>query len=231
MWSSQCATGQITKTAAEWGDLVRAAYPGYTGPRPKMQLWHGTVDQTVSYVDFGEEIKQWTNVLGVSQTPTTTEADQPQSGMTRTRYANSAGVVQVEAISEAGKNHNSIVKPWNLVVTWLGLDKTTSINNGDGAILNVNGQIAQVKMVKHEMSNSLRFKVSAFSGTMGLEVYNLSGKKIHTVADQFDARQEHEFFWDGRLINGDVCSSGAYILSVKVHGAAVGSYPFTFCAK
>lgn len=42
MWNSQCANGQVIKTPQEWGDLVRAAYPGYTGPRPRMQLWHGT---------------------------------------------------------------------------------------------------------------------------------------------------------------------------------------------
>ncbi len=34
-----------------------------------MQLWHGTADDTLHYPNFGEEIKQWTNVLGVSQTP------------------------------------------------------------------------------------------------------------------------------------------------------------------
>ncbi len=89
VWNSQCATGGTTMTAQAWGNLVRAADPGYTGPRPRVQLWHGTADTTLSYVNFGEEIKQWTNVLGVSQTPTAT--DTPASGWTRTRYADSAG--------------------------------------------------------------------------------------------------------------------------------------------
>jgi poly(hydroxyalkanoate) depolymerase family esterase len=104
MWNSQCANGQITKTPQQWGDLVRGADPGYTGPRPRVQLWHGTADTTLFYANFGEEIKQWTNVLGVSQTPTST--DTPQSGWTRTRYANSAGVAQVEAYSIAGVGHS-----------------------------------------------------------------------------------------------------------------------------
>jgi acetylxylan esterase len=103
-WNSDCSTGAVTKTPAQWGDLVRAAYPGYTGPRPRMQLWHGTEDDVLRYHNFGEEIKQWTNVLGVSQTPTST--DTPTAGTTRTRYANSAGVVQVEAYSMAGVGHN-----------------------------------------------------------------------------------------------------------------------------
>jgi len=42
MWNSQCANGQLSKTAQQWGDLVRSGYPGYSGPRPRLQLWHGT---------------------------------------------------------------------------------------------------------------------------------------------------------------------------------------------
>jgi cellulase/cellobiase CelA1 len=64
-----------------------------------VQLWHGTADTTLNYNNFGEEIKQWTNVLGVSQTPTST--DTPQSGWTRTRYG-----TQVEAYSIAGVGHS-----------------------------------------------------------------------------------------------------------------------------
>ncbi|KAG9042187.1 hypothetical protein FS837_011184 [Tulasnella sp. UAMH 9824] len=41
-WNSACANGQVSKTGQQWGDLVRAAYPGYSGPRPRMMLWHGT---------------------------------------------------------------------------------------------------------------------------------------------------------------------------------------------
>ena len=103
-WNTACANGQIIKTAQEWGNLVRAAYPGYTGPRPRMQLWHGTNDETLRYPNFGEAIKQWTNVHGLSQTPTYT--DTPQSGYTRTRYGSSGGQAPVEAISMQGVPHN-----------------------------------------------------------------------------------------------------------------------------
>ncbi|MFD1048380.1 alpha/beta hydrolase family esterase, partial [Kibdelosporangium lantanae] len=102
-WNSDCANGQITKTPQQWGDLVRGAYPGYTGPRPRMQLWHGTNDDTLRYLNFGEEIKQWTNVAGIGQTPTTT--DHPQSTWTRTRY-NLGGSVQVEGVSVQNGTHN-----------------------------------------------------------------------------------------------------------------------------
>ena len=49
----------------QWGDLARALYPGYTGRYPRMQMWHGTTDTTLAYPNFGEEIKQWTNLHGV----------------------------------------------------------------------------------------------------------------------------------------------------------------------
>src|SRR3954468_9804632 len=46
-WNSACANGQVSKTPQAWGDGVRAAYPGYTGRRPRMQVFHGTTDTTL----------------------------------------------------------------------------------------------------------------------------------------------------------------------------------------
>ena len=104
MWNSACANGTIIRTPQQWGDLARGAFPGYSGPRPRMQLWHGTEDTTLRYPNFGEEIKQWTNVLGVSQTPVLT--DQPQAGWTHTRYGNTGGMAPVEAYSIQGVGHS-----------------------------------------------------------------------------------------------------------------------------
>ncbi len=131
-WSSTCATGNVTKTGAQWGDLVRAAYPGYTGPRPRIQLWHGSVDTTVAFHNFAEAIKQWTNVLGVSETPTSTENNALQTGWIRTRYADSAGVVEVEAIQETGKGHGdlSVDPEAGEAIHFLGLDGSNSVPDG-----------------------------------------------------------------------------------------------------
>jgi len=104
MWNSACANGTVIKTPQQWGDLARGAFPGYTGPRPRMQVWHGTEDTTLRYPNFGEEIKQWTNVLGVSQTPSFT--DTPVSGWTRTRYGSTGVMASVEAISVQGVGHS-----------------------------------------------------------------------------------------------------------------------------
>ena len=103
-WNSDCANGNVIKSAQQWGDAVRGMYPGYSGARPRMQLWHGTADTTLRYPNFGEEIKQWTNVLGVSQT--SAQTDSPQSGWTRTRYGGTGAQAPVEAISVSGVGHS-----------------------------------------------------------------------------------------------------------------------------
>jgi len=122
-WNSACANGTITHTPQEWGDLVRGAYPGYTGPRPRMQLWHGTEDATLRYPNFGEEIKEWTNVLGVSQTPAAT--DTPVSGWTRTRYGSTGDQAPVEAISLQGVGHNLYTYGMaSRALTFFGLDSS-----------------------------------------------------------------------------------------------------------
>ena len=120
-WNSECAQGTVIHTAQEWGNLVRNAYPGYTGTRPRMQLWHGTEDDTLRYPNFGEEIKQWTNVQGLTQTPTAT--DSPQSGWTRTRYGATGDRAPVEALSLQGVGHNLITTGMAArVITFFGLD-------------------------------------------------------------------------------------------------------------
>ncbi|HEY8532793.1 MAG TPA: PHB depolymerase family esterase [Micromonospora sp.] len=120
-WNSDCAEGRIIKTPQEWGNLVRAAYPGYTGPYPRIQIWHGTNDEILRYPNFNEQIKQWTNLHGLSQTPTYT--DYPQPGYTRTRYGSSGPMAPVEAISMQGVTHNLPVNAAE-VIRFFGLDRS-----------------------------------------------------------------------------------------------------------
>jgi feruloyl esterase len=50
-----------THSAREWGDLVRSA-SHHKGPWPKVSVWHGSADTTVTPMNAGEIIKQWLNV-------------------------------------------------------------------------------------------------------------------------------------------------------------------------
>jgi poly(hydroxyalkanoate) depolymerase family esterase len=126
--ASKCTNGSMTKTAQQWGDLVRQAYPGYTGPRPRIQLWHGTADTLVPYQLLQEDIKQWTNVFGLSQTPTS--SDTPVSGWNRRRFADSSGSVAVEAYSIQGAGH---ALPQGgmaaYAVSFFGLDKNVQTSS------------------------------------------------------------------------------------------------------
>jgi poly(hydroxyalkanoate) depolymerase family esterase len=103
-WNSTCSGGQDLRSPQEWGELVRANNPGYTGPWPRMQLWHGALDDTLAYPNFQEEIDQWTNVHGVGQTPVST--DEPQPDWTRTRYGDAGDQAPVEGISIANLGHD-----------------------------------------------------------------------------------------------------------------------------
>jgi acetylxylan esterase len=115
MWNSQCAQGQLIKTPQQWGDMVRNGYPGYTGTRPKFQFWHGTVDTTLSTPNFWEEIKQWTNVFGVSQTPTANLTNNPIARYSRANFG-----PNVQAILAQGVGHG-VPERADDVIAWFGL--------------------------------------------------------------------------------------------------------------
>jgi poly(hydroxyalkanoate) depolymerase family esterase len=135
-WNAPCAGGQVSMTAQQWGDLVRNdADPGYTGPRPRVHLWHGTADTTLNYNNLGEEIKQWTNVLGVSQTPSS--SDTPVTNWNRTRYNNTSGSTQVEAYSIAGAGHQLPIQGTPMAayaIRFMGLDGSGSTGGNTGAL-------------------------------------------------------------------------------------------------
>jgi acetylxylan esterase len=130
-WNTACADGQVSNTAAAWGNMVRNADPGYAGPRPRMQLWHGTADGTLNFENLGQEILQWTNVLGVSSTPSSTTT--PVSGWTETQYDNTAGTPQVEAFSIAGAGHVLPESGAGMeadAIAFMGLNATTTQGGG-----------------------------------------------------------------------------------------------------
>lgn len=118
-WNSDCAGGLVRRTPEEWAAMVRAAYPEYaaTGWRPKMQVFHGTADETLNYANLGEEIKQWTGVLGLSAEPTSTFLDSPLANWTKWVYGEHDWV---EAYSAWNVTHNIPVQE-DVVVAFFDL--------------------------------------------------------------------------------------------------------------
>lgn len=80
---STCASSGTDKTPAQWGDLVRAADPGFSGTYPRVQIWHGSADYTVATKNATELVEQWTDVWGAEPTASATDTI---SKATRTQY-------------------------------------------------------------------------------------------------------------------------------------------------
>jgi feruloyl esterase len=99
-----CMSSPPDRTPAAWGDLVRGAYSSYTGPRPRVSIWHGTSDTTVRPAAAQETRDQFTDVAGVSQQPTATES--LPGGTTRTDYG---GKVRLQLVT--GMGHGTPVDP------------------------------------------------------------------------------------------------------------------------
>jgi poly(hydroxyalkanoate) depolymerase family esterase len=118
-WSGSCAGGNVSKTAQAWGDLVRSYHPGYTGHRPRLQHWHGTSDTTLNYKNVAEDIKEWTNLLGLSETPA--GSDMPKSGTTRQFWKNACGFTVYETFALAGVGH-AVPFDGKAVAAYFGLD-------------------------------------------------------------------------------------------------------------
>jgi acetylxylan esterase len=126
-WSGNCAGGRTTFTAQQWGDKVRAMYPGYSGHRGRVQLFHGDGDTTISYKNQAEAIKEWTNVLGLDTNPTTTDSGLTLGShqATRQRWKNACGYVVLEVWTSINGDHGPSDCLFNSnVVPFLGLDKT-----------------------------------------------------------------------------------------------------------
>jgi acetylxylan esterase len=131
-YSGACAGGSVTHTAQEWGNIARMLAPGYTGRRPRVQLFHGDADTIIRYANHTEALKEWTNVLGLPANPTSTNTG-IQLGThqaTRQRWQNSCGHVVIDAFTSIGGDHgpsDALFKA-EYVIPFLGLDKTGAID-------------------------------------------------------------------------------------------------------
>jgi len=54
-----CMDHGSDRTPSQWAQQVRAAFPGYSGPYPRVAVWHGTAARTVSPVNAAESRDQW----------------------------------------------------------------------------------------------------------------------------------------------------------------------------
>ncbi len=125
-----CGQNPPNRTAQQWGDLVRNASPNFMGTRPRVQLWHGTSDNTLNYPNLAAEVLQWTNVLGVTDQDATMESNQPKSGWSRTSYRKNGTVVLESTIGQGQPHDLTGVGLWPDVVRFFGLDMDAAPGTG-----------------------------------------------------------------------------------------------------
>jgi poly(hydroxyalkanoate) depolymerase family esterase len=211
-WNSACADGQVSMTAQAWGNLARDADPGYSGPRPRVQLWHGTADTTLNYENLSQEILQWTNVLGVSSTPVATLT--PQANWTETLYGSSSNPA-VEAFSIAGAGHVLPIEGEGMeadAISFFGLNVATS----SGDTVTVTNPGSQTSTVGTAASVQVQASDSASGQTLGYSASGLPpGESISSSSG---------------LISGKPTTAGTYSVTVTAADAtgASGSATFTW---
>jgi feruloyl esterase len=103
-----CMFTTVSKTPAQWGSLARNAFPGYTGPYPRVSIWHGTSDAVVVPGNANSSRDQWTNVWGISTTPTSTSS-LPAATTVENYDSGGQTVVRVQRVS--GMGHGTPVDP------------------------------------------------------------------------------------------------------------------------
>jgi poly(hydroxyalkanoate) depolymerase family esterase len=65
--------GAASHTAPVLGDLVRAASATAPDAWPRVSVWHGDADTTVTPLNADQSIRQWTNVHGLTEAPSRSE--------------------------------------------------------------------------------------------------------------------------------------------------------------
>jgi poly(hydroxyalkanoate) depolymerase family esterase len=102
-----CLNNGVSHTPMEWGDLVRGA-SSWTGPWPMVSIWQGASDGTVNPVNADATRKQWTNVHGLGDAPTSTAA---MGNIAYSVWRDGQGKVAVEEYLISGLGHAIPVLP------------------------------------------------------------------------------------------------------------------------
>ncbi|XCM28759.1 PHB depolymerase family esterase [Streptomyces parvus] len=106
-----CMSPGVDRTPAAWAQAVRDAHPGFSGPWPRVAIWHGDNDATVAPRNADELRDQWTAVHGLGQTPDRTSTIGPNSTRRSEYLAADGGASAVEVNRVPGIGHGTPVDP------------------------------------------------------------------------------------------------------------------------
>jgi poly(hydroxyalkanoate) depolymerase family esterase len=109
VWEAfMCMNPGVNKTPQQWGDLARGVLPSWTGPWPRVSIWHGSSDFTVNVMNLTEAMEQWTNLHGTDQTP---DVQDTVKGYPHKVYRNAAGAPVVETYVLTNQTHGQPLDP------------------------------------------------------------------------------------------------------------------------
>ncbi|MFI5688096.1 alpha/beta hydrolase family esterase [Streptomyces sp. NPDC051636] len=103
-----CMYGWANQTPAQWGDRVRRARPGYTGPWPALTVFQGSADGTVKPSNMTDLVRQWTDVQGADQSA---DLSDTVAGYPHRVFTNPSGKSVVETYGITGMGHGQPVDP------------------------------------------------------------------------------------------------------------------------
>ncbi len=103
----RCMSPGAERTGEDLGDRVRAA-SSHTSQWPRISVWHGDADTTVTSLNSGETVKQWLNVHGLSKQPTFIE---DKDGCRRQVWCDGGGERRVERYDIAHMDHGTPLEP------------------------------------------------------------------------------------------------------------------------
>ncbi len=180
-WSGPCANGTVNKTPQQWGDYVRAINPNYKGHRPRVQLFQGANDATISPNNLTESIEQWTNVLELNTQPDST-ATINSSGYTYNCkfWKNKCGYIVLEAWSAPGQGHSMNYEE-EAILRFFGLDAVKDQDpelaacNGTG-IVNVSKSGGRLFPCVNKRSLDLNITKA---GETVIKIINTEGRMIY----------------------------------------------------
>ncbi|MCB9227441.1 MAG: PHB depolymerase family esterase [Chitinophagales bacterium] len=107
--SIPASKGEIDKTPEQWGDLVRAQNPAYSGSFPVLSVVHGTDDNVVNYQNALEIVDQWSDILNIDLQNRTSSSYNAE--VRDIQYFNSANMPQIQLYEINNLGHNVALDP------------------------------------------------------------------------------------------------------------------------
>jgi len=89
-------------------ELVRDASGGHQGDWPRISIWHGTADRTVTIANMGRIVAQWRDLHGAGEAPDLVDES---NGHTHSIWHGADGRVAIEQHEIAGMGHGTPIDP------------------------------------------------------------------------------------------------------------------------